>query len=130
MTLCPESPKLTSDLLISQQNPIILRYQSSLVPSHQTGLHRLLIVHGECALCRQQLPDPAVTHGLSLLGARKAPRCSASTVHCSRSAGEELLLTKVIIFSFSLWSDNIDFTRKSVLWIGLNFTAVLSVKVV
>ena len=66
MILCPESPELTSDLLKSQQNPIILRYQSSLVPAHQTGLHRLLIVHGECALCRQQLPDPAVTHGLSL----------------------------------------------------------------
>ena len=92
-------------------------------------MHRLLIVHGECALCRQQLPDPAVTHSLSS-GARKAPRCSASTVHCSRSAGEELLLTKVITFSFSLGSDNLDFTWKCALWIGLNLTSVLSVKVV
>ena len=28
-------------------------------------------MHGECALCRRQLPDPAVTHGLSLLGRKE-----------------------------------------------------------
>ena len=128
MILCPESPKLTSDLLISQQNPIILRYLSSLAPSHQTGLHRLLIVHGECALCRQQLPDPAVTHGLSL---RRKEGTTVLGKHSPlQPLGRRGAATKVITFSFSLCSENLGFTRKCVLWIGLNLTTVLSVKVV